>query len=88
MDEDQSLFLLEGEIAWNYNQLQRYLSHCTLVWPNWPAYDFMLVNPLLPFTKVAKIQDHAQPLEEQLWMGGRREVIIVFHRRVTSSDLQ
>ena len=34
------------------------------------------------------VQDHAQNLEEQLWMGGRREVSVISHRPVTSSDLK
>ena len=41
--------------------------------------------PLHPFSKLLAIQDHAQNLE-QLWMGGRREVSILSHRPVTSSD--
>ena len=32
-----------------------------------------LWSPLHPLTKLLTIQDHAQNLEEQLWMGGRRE---------------
>ena len=34
------------------------------------------------------IQDHAQNVEEQLWMGGRREVSIISHGPVISSDLK
>ena len=34
------------------------------------------------------IQDHAQTLEEQLWMGGRREVSIISHGPVTSRDVK
>ena len=34
------------------------------------------------------IQDHAQNLEEQIWMGGRREVSIISHGPVTSSNLK
>ena len=37
---------------------------------------------------VVAIQGHAQNLEKQLWMGGRREVSITSHRPVTSSDLK
>ena len=44
--------------------------------------------PLHPLSKLPAIQDHAQNLEEQLWMGGRREVSILSHRPVTSSDLK
>ena len=47
-----------------------------------------LWSPLHPLTKLLMIQDHAQNLEEQLWMGGRREVSVISHRPVTSSDLK
>ena len=33
-----------------------------------------LLSPLLPLSKLLAIQDHAQNLEEQLLMEGRREV--------------
>ena len=39
-----------------------------------------------PSIKVARMQDHAQNLKEQLWMEGRGEVSFISHRRVTSSD--
>ena len=45
----------------NYNQLQKYLRHCTVFWHKWPVLDLVLVIPLPPL-----IQDHAQNLEEQL----------------------
>ena len=44
--------------------------------------------PLHPLSKLLAIQDHTQNLEEQLWMGGRREVSIMFYRPVTRSDLK
>ena len=44
--------------------------------------------PLHPLSKLLAIQDHTQNLEEQLWMGGRREVSIIFYRPVTRSDLK
>ena len=47
-----------------------------------------LWSPLHPLSKLLAIQDHTQNLEEQLWMGGRREVSIISHRPVTRSDLQ
>ena len=47
-----------------------------------------LWSPLHPLSKLLAIQDHAQNLEEQLWMGGRREVSVISHRPVTSSDLK
>ena len=46
------------------------------------------LNGLLPLPKLLAIQEHAQNLEEQLWMEGRREVSIILHRSVTSSDLK
>ena len=71
-----------------------YLRHCTctLFWLlNQPAYDINLLFlwfPPLPSSKLLTIQDHAQNLEEQLWTEWRREVSIIFHRCVTSSDLK
>ena len=47
-----------------------------------------LWSPLHPLSKLLAIQDHTQNLEEQLWMGGRREVSIIFYRPVTRSDLK
>ena len=47
-----------------------------------------LWSPLPPLSKLLAIQDHTQNLEEQLWMGGRREVSIISHRPVTRSDLK
>ena len=53
----------------NYNQLQKYLRHCTF-WLKWPAHDLVFVTPhpprpLLLLSKLL-VQDHAQNLEEQL----------------------
>ena len=48
-----------------------------------PAMILCLWSPIL-----LAIQDHAQNLEEQLWMEGRRKVSITLHRSVTSSDLK
>ena len=39
-------------------------------------------------SKLLAIQDHTQNLEEQLWMGRRGEVSIIFYRPVTMSDLK
>ena len=47
-----------------------------------------LWSPLHPLSKLLAIQDHTQNLEEQLWVGGRREVSIIFYRPVTRSDLK
>ena len=38
------------------------------------------------FLKFLAIQDHAENLEEQLWMQGREGVSVISHRSVTSSD--
>ena len=43
--------------------------------------------PFHPLSKLLAIQGHAQTLEEQLWMGVR-EVSIISHGSVTSSDLK
>ena len=43
---------------------------------------------LLPLWKLVAMQDNAHNFKEQLWMGGRREIIIISHRPVTSSDLK
>ena len=45
-------------------------------------------SPLNVLSKLLAIQDHAQNLEGQLWMVGRREVSIISHRPLTSSDLK
>ena len=47
-----------------------------------------LWSPLHPLSKLLAIQDHAQNLEEQLWMGERKEVSIISHWHVTKSDLK
>ena len=36
-----------------YNQLQKYLRHCTVFWLKWPVHDLVLVNPPPPLIKVA-----------------------------------
>ena len=38
----------------SYNQLQKYLRHCTLFWVKWPAHDLVLVNPPPPLIKLAR----------------------------------
>ena len=37
----------------SYNQLQKYLRHCTLFWHKWPVHDLVLVIPPPPLIKVA-----------------------------------
>ena len=49
-----------------YNQLQKYLKHCTVFWHKWPVHDLVLAIPLQPLSKLLAIQDHAQNLGEQL----------------------
>ena len=58
----------------SYNQLQKYLRHCTVFSLTWALHDLVLVVPLHPLSKLTAIQDHAQNLEEQLWMEGKGEV--------------
>ena len=36
-----------------YNQLQKYLRHCTIFWHKWPVHDLVLVIPPPPLIKVA-----------------------------------
>ena len=36
-----------------YNQLPKYLSHCTVFWHKWPVHDVVLVIPPPPLIKVA-----------------------------------
>ena len=36
-----------------YNQLQKYLRHCTVFWLKWPVHDLVLVIPPPPLIKVA-----------------------------------
>ena len=47
-----------------------------------------LWSPTHPLSKLLAIQDHAQNLEEQLWIGGRRKVSIISHRPVIRRDLK
>ena len=46
-----------------------------------------LWSPLYALAKLLTIQDYAKNFEEQLRMGGRREVSVMSHRPVASSDL-
>ena len=43
-----------------------------------------LWSRLHPLSKLLAIEDHTQNLEEQLWMGGRREVSTISHTPVNS----
>ena len=67
-----------------YNQLQKYLRHCTIFWINclWPC----TCDP--PLVEVASNKRPRSKLEDQLWMDKRREASIILHRSVTSRDLK
>ena len=78
-----------SKFAQCYNQLQKYLKHCKLYFGiNGPSIILCFWSPLHHLSKLLAIQDHGQNLEEQLWMGGRREVGIIYHRPVISSVLK
>ena len=77
-----------------FNQVHATTS-CKSTWDTVPYFGInglsmilCLWSSLHPLSKLLAIQDHTQNLEEQLWMGGRREVSIIFHRPVTRSDLK
>ena len=55
---------------------------------NDPPMILCLWSPLLPLSKMLAIQDHAQNIEEQLWMEGRREVSIIFQVKKVSFSLE
>ena len=42
-----------GFATCSYNQLQKYLRHCTVFWHKWPVHDLVLVIPPPPLIKVA-----------------------------------
>jgi len=76
-------------------QINAATTSCKSTWDTVPYFGInglskilCLWSPLEPLSKLLAIQDHAQNLEEQLWMGGRREVSIISHRPVTNSDLK
>ena len=79
----------------NNKPISRATTSCKSTWDTVPYFGinglFMILclwPPLHPLSKLLAIQDHTQNLEEQLWMGERREVSIIFHRPVTRSDLR
>ena len=68
---------------------------CKSTWDTVPYFDINSLSMILclwsphhPLSKLLAIQDHTQNLEQQLWMGGRREVSVIPHRPVTRSDLK
>ena len=86
--------LFQPLIAKNYNTMRAITS-----WKStWDTVLYFGINGLSMIlslwfllhllSKLLAIQDHTQNLEEQLWMGGRREVSIIFYRPVTRSDLK
>ena len=57
-----------GDLHLSYNQLQKYLRHCTVFWLKRLVHDPLLLTPLHPLSKLLVIQD----LEERLeWKGGQ-----------------
>ena len=70
------------------NQLQKYLRHRTVFWVKWPVHDLVLVTPPPPLFKVASNTRPCSKLGGTTLNGGRREVSILSHRPVTSSDLR
>ena len=73
---------------WCYNQLQKYLRHCTVFWHKWPVHDLVLVIPPPPLIKVASNTRPYSKLGGTTWNGRGREDSIISHRPVTSSDLK
>ena len=72
----------------NYNQLQKYLRHCTF-WLKWPALGLVLVIPPSPLIKVVSNTRPCSKLGGTTLNGGyRREVSIILHRSVTKRDLK
>ena len=66
-----------------YNQLQRYLRHCTELWLKWPVHDLVLVTPLHPLSKLLAIQDHAQTWRNNFeWKGGPVTSSYLKHERL------
>ena len=71
-----------------YNQLQKYLRHCTVFWLKWLVHDLVLVTPPPPLFKVASNTRPCSKLGGTTLNGERGEVGILSHRSVTSSDLK
>ena len=47
------LLVVSSQDKQSYNQLQKYLRHCTVFWRKWPVHDLVLVIPPPPLIKVA-----------------------------------
>ena len=90
----ESFLIVHRTICWVI--LEVAATSCKSTWDTVPYFGLnglsmilCLWPPLHPFSKLLAIQDHAQNLEEQLWMGGRRgSLYILSHRPVTSCDLK
>ena len=72
----------------SYNQLQKYLRHCTVFWLKWPVHDLVLVTPPPPLFKVASNTRPWSKLGGTTLNGRRREVSVLSHRPVTNIDLK
>ena len=72
-----------------YTQLQKYSRHCTVFWHKWPVHDLLLVMAP-PLIKVASNTRPGSKLGRNNfeWEGGRREVTVISHRPMTSSNLK
>ena len=56
-----------------YNQLQKYLRHCTVFWLKWSVHDLVLVIPPPPLIKVAS---NKRPWRNNFeWEGGGRSLL-------------
>ena len=71
-----------------YNQLQKYLKHCTVFCLKWPVHDLVLVTPSPPFFEVAGNTRRCSKFGGTTLNGERTEVSILSHKPVTSSDLK
>ena len=68
---------------------------CESTWDTVPYFGIKSLSMILclwsllhPLSKLLAIQERTQNLEQQLWMGGRREVSVISHRPVTRGDLK
>ena len=54
----ETLYSSTGTVPEWYNQLQKYLRHCTVFWDKWPVHDLVLV--ILPPT-IIKLASNTRP---------------------------
>ena len=71
-----------------YNQLQKYLRHCTVFWHKWPVHDLVLVIPPPPLIKVASNTRPCSKLGGTTLNGMEEGGQYISHRPVTRSDLK